>query len=161
METTERDVGDVEDGEIIALDGDLCLVSSTSSSSGGKHGTAKVTLELTTLSDGSDRRINQPEDSTVEGPELEASRNPLVMISGDGDHFEPAGVRVRAGGNVVWMWDDDEPHRLVSEDAGFESDRDSGEGYTFEHAFEDPGTYVVRCSEHDEICLVVAEEPDE
>lgn len=158
METTERDVGDVEEGDVVVLDGDRCLVSSTSTSSGGKHGTAKVALELTSLSDGSDRRINQPEDSAVDVLELESSRNPLIMIRGDGDHFDPAGVRVRAGSNVVWMWDDDDPHQLVADDVDLESDRDAGEGYTFERTFEDPGTYVVRCREHDAGCVIVAED---
>lgn len=157
METTERDLDDIEEGEIIYFDEELCLVESTSTSSGGKHGTAKVNLELTKLADGSETLLNQPEDSTVETVAVQDAKNPVIYMADDSPHFDPAGVRIPEGKNVVWLWNDDTAHKLVGDEGNLESDRNTGVGFTFEYTFDEPGAYTVTCAEHGETCLIVVE----
>jgi plastocyanin len=159
MDVTEVEFDDVDEGDVVVLEDDTCLVTSVgSASSGGKHGSKKVTLELVSLPGGSERRLNQPADDAIDRATLEPQRNPIVMVSDHDSHFDPLTVRVAAGGNVVWLWNDDAPHRLAAVDDGFESDLDSGEGFTFEHAFESPGTHLYRCTEHDQYGLVLVDD---
>ncbi|MFB6087782.1 MAG: cupredoxin domain-containing protein [Haloarculaceae archaeon] len=159
MDTAEVEAGDLAEGDLVLIDGDPCVVRSVETSeSGGKHGTAKVTIDAEAFADGSAKSLTQPEDGAIDVPDLSTESNPLVLVGGEDGHFDPLGVGVETGGNVVWLWDDDDPHELASEDGEFESDLDSGEGVTFEHAFEDPGTYVYTCEEHEGLGVVVVHE---
>jgi plastocyanin len=158
METTERDIEELSEGDLLVFDGELCLVSSTATSSGGKHGSGKVTVEMTVLPDGPTRKMNQPEDSRVEVPEVSSASNPIVSISAGEKQFDPAVVEIATGESVVWLWEDTEPHRLAAESAALSSERVTGVGQTFEHTFREAGTHVVRCPVHDHCCVVVVED---
>lgn len=58
--------------------------------------------------------------------------------------FEPADTRVHVGDTVTWVWDSAAQHNVVGE--GFQSvEQSSG---TFEHTFEQPGTYEYACTIH-------------
>lgn len=158
METTDRDIEEMEEGELLVFDGDLCLVSSTATSSGGKHGSGKVTIEMNVLPDGPTRKVNQPEDSRVEVPESGPARNPIVSVSEGKKQFDPAVVQIATGQSVVWLWEDTEPHRLAAESAELSGERVAGIGQTFEHTFRTAGTHVVRCTVHEQFCVVVVED---
>lgn len=159
MHTTDVDAGDLAEGDLVMIDDEPCLIrSAETSSAGGKHGTAKVTIEAVTLADESEKSLTQPEDGALDVPVFETGSNPLILVGDTDPHFDPLGVHISPGGNVVWLWDDDEAHQIVAEDGSFESDRDSGEGFTFEHAFDDPGIYAYGCAEHDGLGVVVVEE---
>ncbi|WP_436909799.1 plastocyanin/azurin family copper-binding protein [Halosimplex marinum] len=160
MDAIESEFGDVEEGAVAHIDGDRYFVSETSSSSAGKHGTAKVTLETVRLADGAEETVTEPEDATLEILQFERERNPLIRVGGDDPHFDPVAVRVAAGGNVVWFWDDEQPHQVVGDDGVVESDRLAGTAHTFEHAFESPGAYLVRCPVHGSAGVVVVEESE-
>lgn len=160
MDTEAVAAGDLEEGGLVAIDDEPCLIRSVETSgAGGKHGTAKVTVEAEALADGAQRSLTQPEDGDVPVPVFEAASNPLVLVGGE-PHFDPLGVRISSGGNVVWLWDDDEPHELVGEDGAFASERDAGEGFTFERAFDDSGVYAYACAAHDGLGVVVVEEDE-
>jgi plastocyanin len=158
METTDREIEAIAEGDPLVFDGELCLVSSTATSSGGKHGSGKVTIGMTVLPDGPTRKVNQPEDSRVEVPEVSSARNPIVSVSASEKQFDPAVVRIATGESVVWLWEDTEPHCLAAESAALSGERVTGVGQTFEHTFRDPGTHVVRCTVHDHCCVVVVED---
>lgn len=158
MKTEEVEAGEIEEGDLVVIDGEPCLVTSFDHSSPGKHGTPKVTIEGTGLTDGGERTLAQPMDAAVEVPVFETQRNPVISVGGDGGHFDPVGVTVPVDTNVVWLWDDDEPHAVAATDESFASDRESGEGTTFEHPFDEPGTYAYGCEVHGGTGVVVVEE---
>jgi halocyanin-like protein len=63
--------------------------------------------------------------------------------------FDPAAFRVDSGTTVVWEWTGDGGgHDVVAEDGSFESDLQSDAGATFEHDFEEAGTYRYACTPH-------------
>jgi plastocyanin len=58
--------------------------------------------------------------------------------------FDPADTTVQVGDEVTWVWDGQAQHNVVGE--GFQSaDQSSG---SFEHTFEQPGTYEYACTIH-------------
>jgi plastocyanin len=60
--------------------------------------------------------------------------------------FSPSTVEIGTGEAVAWVWDDGVvPHDVVFE-AGPESPQQSGG--TWEHRFDEPGTYDYRCTIH-------------
>jgi halocyanin-like protein len=58
--------------------------------------------------------------------------------------FDPAAFRVDSGTTVVWEWTGDGG----AEDGSFESELQSDAGATFEHTFEESGTYEYACTPH-------------
>jgi halocyanin-like protein len=77
-----------------------------------------------------------------------------VRVGADGNGgafaFEPAAVAVSPGTTVIWEWTGNGGvHNVVAADGGFESESTSEAGATFEHAFEDPGTYAYACRPHE------------
>lgn len=61
------------------------------------------------------------------------------------DAFEPDQLEVPAGTNVTWSWEGHAPHDVVGDDF------DSGvlrRGATFDHTFDEPGTYDYVCTLH-------------
>ena len=106
----------------------------------------------------------------------ETGEDEVVVAVGEGDRgfqFEPAAVRVSEGTTVVWEWtgrggrhnvvhdpeaeeeeledhEDDEDDESGDEDdePEFESDLVDEDGHTFEHEFEDEGTYLYVCTPH-------------
>lgn len=156
MDTEPVESGELSAGDLVVVDGEPGVVTDVEQSEGGKHGTAKVSLEVEDLAGSGSRTLSQPADAEVEMPVFERRRNPVVMTGGT-DHFDPVGVRVAPGTGVVWLWDDDEPHRVVAEDGTFESDRQEGEGHTYEHTFGESGVYVYRCAVHETRGAVVVD----
>lgn len=64
--------------------------------------------------------------------------------------FEPPAITVDVGTTVVWEWVDDEAsHDVVDEQGAFESDLVADVGHEFDHTFDEPGTYLYKCSPHD------------
>ena len=67
-----------------------------------------------------------------------------TTVSVDDNFFEPEEIEVGVGDTVTWEWVGSQPHN-VSADA-FESELQT-EG-TFEHSFEEAGTYDYVCTVH-------------
>lgn len=61
--------------------------------------------------------------------------------------FQPMSLTVRAGTTVVWKNLDGEPHLVVSADGLFRSPA-LDQGDSFEHRFDQPGTYAIFCGIH-------------
>jgi halocyanin-like protein len=63
--------------------------------------------------------------------------------------FGPANLVVDAGTTVVWEWTGaGGAHNVVDKGGAFESDLTGEEGYTFEHAFGEPGVFEYVCTPH-------------
>ncbi|MFW5939686.1 MAG: halocyanin domain-containing protein [Halolamina sp.] len=66
--------------------------------------------------------------------------------------FGPAAVQVDPGTTVVWEWTGrGGSHNVVEEDGAFESETTSEEGFTFEHTFEEEGTFRYLCTPHESL----------
>ncbi|EJN60771.1 halocyanin domain-containing protein [Halogranum rubrum] len=72
-----------------------------------------------------------------------------TRANGGGNGFGPAAVEVSTGTTVVWTWTGSGgTHNVVAENGAFESQYASKKGYTFEHTFEETGTYTYYCQPH-------------
>ena len=77
------------------------------------------------------------------------SADPVELSEGDtvtvgDDFFESEHAVVPAGATVTWEWDANRDHNVVGDD--FESDVIvSG---SFDHTFDEPGTYEYTCTLH-------------
>lgn len=68
---------------------------------------------------------------------------------GNGFAFDPPAVRVDPGTIVVWEWSGEGGgHNVAAEEGAFESDLHSEAGASFEHTFEEPGTFRYACTPH-------------
>ncbi|GAB7091243.1 hypothetical protein JCM18237_15140 [Halorubrum luteum] len=69
--------------------------------------------------------------------------------AGNGLEFAPADITVDVGTTVVWEWTGQGgAHDVVAEDGEFESELVTEAGHTFEHTFDEPGTYEYVCTPH-------------
>jgi translation initiation factor 5A len=73
---------DARKGTYIMLDGEPCEVRSTSKSSPGKHGSAKMKIKARGLFDGNDRIEVRPADKMVDQPQIEKKAGRIVSIQG-------------------------------------------------------------------------------
>ena len=67
-----------------------------------------------------------------------------TTVNVDDNFFEPESAEVAAGDTVTWEWVGNEPHNVNADD--FKSDIQQ-EG-TFEHTFEEAGSYDYVCTIH-------------
>ncbi|PSP53163.1 hypothetical protein BRC67_02430 [Halobacteriales archaeon QH_3_68_24] len=76
-----------------------------------------------------------------------------VDANGGAFGFGPAAVRVSPGTTVRWEWTGEGGgHNVVADDGTFNSgEPDSSADTTFEHTFEETGTYLYVCTPHEAI----------
>ncbi len=88
-------------------------------------------LTLTACSSGSADAVDPGE---LDGPHVLVEDN----------RFEPDDLEVATGETVTWIWDGRAPHDVVGDgfDSGVQSDG------SFEHRFDDVGTYAYECTLH-------------
>ena len=60
--------------------------------------------------------------------------------------YDPVAPEIDTGTEVTWEWVDDVAHSVTDEGESFDSDVQSD--YTFEHTFEEAGTYLYYCQPH-------------
>ncbi|AFK19879.1 halocyanin domain-containing protein [Haloferax mediterranei ATCC 33500] len=64
--------------------------------------------------------------------------------------FGPAAIRVSKGTTVVWKWTGNGgSHNVAATDGSFKSELVSDSGHTFEHTFDETGTYRYACTPHE------------
>ena len=74
----------------------------------------------------------------------------VAVGADDGYRFEPPSIAISPGTEVVWEWTGmGGAHDVTEEDEVFASDLVDEEGHTFEHTFDDEGTYRYVCTPHD------------
>ncbi|MFC7137923.1 halocyanin domain-containing protein [Halobaculum litoreum] len=72
-----------------------------------------------------------------------------VEANGGNYGFGPAAVKVSTGTTVTWEWTGKgASHNVAAEGGSFESEAVAEEGHTFEHTFEEAGTYKYACTPH-------------
>ena len=76
---------------------------------------------------------------------------PTVEVgAGEGLAFGPAAVKVSTGTTVTWEWTGQGgDHNVVHQDEAFNSGSAvDEEGHTFEHTFDEAGTFLYYCGPH-------------
>jgi plastocyanin len=81
-----------------------------------------------------------------DGASSAAAQEPVATseINVRDNNFEPQAAEVSAGDTVTWNWEGSNEHNVVGD--GFSSDAQSGG--TFQHRFDQAGTYDYRCTLH-------------
>jgi halocyanin-like protein len=89
-------------------------------------------------------------DGTADG-RGESEVEVAVGAGGQGYAFDPPAILVEPGTTVVWRWTGNGGgHNVVEENEAFGDDEiHVDEGHTYEHTFEEPGTYRYVCTPHD------------
>jgi halocyanin-like protein len=77
-----------------------------------------------------------------------------VEVGAEGNNgpyaFAPPAIRVGTGTTVMWKWTGKGgSHNVVAQDGNFESELSTKKGHTFEHTFENSGTYKYSCEPHE------------
>jgi halocyanin-like protein len=90
--------------------------------------------------------------SNYEGTVDMTGESEVTVMNGTGDigqQFDPPAIAVDAGTTVVWEWTGQGgSHNVVGENADFESELTSEEGFTFEQTFEESGVTKYFCRPH-------------
>ncbi|NUE01593.1 halocyanin domain-containing protein [Halorubraceae archaeon YAN] len=74
----------------------------------------------------------------------------VVGAGDDGLLYDPAAIEIDAGTTVVFEWTGNGgDHNVAASDDSFESELVGDEGHTFEHTFDDEGTYTYLCTPHE------------
>jgi halocyanin-like protein len=75
----------------------------------------------------------------------------MVGTGSRGYSFSPAAIMIDPNTTVIWEWTGDGGgHNVEEENGEYESPIETDEGYTFEHAFEEPGISRYTCVPHDQ-----------
>ena len=88
-----------------------------------------------------------PTSTTSLGPPSETATPETVEVSIVDLAFEPATVRLVAGGTVTWRHNGVAPHTVTAEDSSFDSGLVRAGG-TFSHRFDRAGTFRYVCAFH-------------
>lgn len=88
-----------------------------------------------------------------DGVEDHTGKDEVTVMVGTGStgyEYSPAAIVVDAGTTVVWEWTGDGGgHDVTAENGDFQSDLLTDEGETFEHTFDDTGTFEYYCVPHE------------
>jgi len=88
---------------------------------------------------GDEPRIDRTGEETVD----------VVVGSDGGTGFDPANIIVDLETTVHWEWNGDGGgHNVLEVNDTFESELTDEAGFTFEHTFEETGTYEYVCTPH-------------
>lgn len=100
----------------------------------------------------SDVPTGAPAGPTSEAPSTTAIATvtvaETVMVSITEFGYDPAEVRIPAGGSVTWTNDGDARHTVTSEGDPFRSSEPIHPGQSFLQPFATPGTYRYHCTFH-------------
>lgn len=80
---TQVEASSLKGGRYVMIDGEPCEVRSTSKSSPGKHGSAKIKIKARGVFDDKDRHITKPGDAMMMSPDIEKKVGQVVSKDGD------------------------------------------------------------------------------
>ena len=102
-----------------------------------------LALALGALSAGCGDDGGSTSDTTTTSAASGAASGTVVL---KGNKFLPERITVSAGDTVTWQWDDGSVAHDVNGGEAFSSEiKPTG---TFEHTFEEPGTFDYKCTVH-------------
>ncbi|MFB6180822.1 MAG: translation initiation factor IF-5A [Candidatus Nanohalobium sp.] len=79
----QMEASEVSEGTYIMIDGEPCIVRSTSKSSPGKHGSAKHKIKARGVFDDKDRHITKPGDAMMMSPDVDKKVGQVVSRDGN------------------------------------------------------------------------------
>ena len=96
------------------------------------------------------------DDDTYDGVQDMTGEDEVeVLVGAEGNEgnnaYDPSAIEIDPGTTVIWEWTGEGgAHNVVDEadDPEFESELVDEEGFTFEHTFDDEGTYRYVCEPH-------------
>ena len=112
---------------------------------------SNIAPQVSSSSDNSQASLSSSDDSTASTPGIQNVS--IVGIKSD-KSFNPNPININAGDSVTWTNSDNDIHTVTSgsdEGPSIGQEFDSGtlgEGQSFTHKFENPGTYEYFCSIH-------------
>ncbi|MFB6182739.1 MAG: translation initiation factor IF-5A [Candidatus Nanohaloarchaea archaeon] len=77
------EASNVSNGTYVMIDGEPCKIRSTSKSSPGKHGSAKIKIKARGVFDDKDRHITKPADAMMMSPDVDKRIGQIVSKDGD------------------------------------------------------------------------------
>lgn len=80
---TQMEASELSSGTYVMIDDEPCEVRSTSKSSPGKHGSAKIKIKARGVFDDKDRHITKPGDSVMMSPDVEKKIGQVVSRDGN------------------------------------------------------------------------------
>ena len=83
MAETQSAVKNLQEGTYCILDGEPCRVLDVTISASGKHGAAKVRIEVVGMFDNRRRSVVKPADTEIEVPIIDKRNGQVVAIMGD------------------------------------------------------------------------------
>jgi plastocyanin len=113
--------------------------------------TSSSNIAPQTSSSGDNSQATSSEDSTAS---TSGSQNASIVGIKSDKSFDPNPINMKAGDSVTWTNNDNDIHTVTSgsdEGPSIGQEFDSGtlgEGQSFTHKFENPGTYEYFCSIH-------------
>lgn len=112
---------------------------------------SNIAPQTSSSSDNSEASLSSSDDSTASSPGIQNAS--IIGIKSD-KSYDPNPINVNAGDSVTWTNSDNDIHSVTSggdEGPSIGQEFDSGilgEGQSFTHRFENPGTYEYFCSIH-------------
>lgn len=83
MAKEQTEVRDLQEGSYVMIDDEPCKITSYSTASPGKHGSAKASIEAVGVFDGQKRQLSQPVDQKVWVPIIERKQGQVVNLEGE------------------------------------------------------------------------------
>lgn len=80
---SQVEASSLRSGSYVMIDGEPCEVRSTSKSSPGKHGSAKVKIKARGVFDEKDRHITKPGDKMMMSPDIDKKVGQVVSREGN------------------------------------------------------------------------------
>jgi translation initiation factor 5A len=81
MSTTKQSIKTLKEGKLLMLEGEPCKVLDVNISASGKHGAAKVRLDVVGIFSGRKQSIVKPADTEMEVPIVEKKTAQVVAIT--------------------------------------------------------------------------------
>jgi len=112
---------------------------------------SNIAPQVSSSSDNSQTYLSSSDDSTASTPGIQ---NPSIVGIKSDKSFNPNPININAGDSVTWTNSDNDIHTVTSgsdEGPSIGQEFDSGtlgEGQSFTHKFENPGTYEYFCNIH-------------
>lgn len=95
---------------------------------------------------GGDDEMEEADDTSAGASSDESAAGGDAVAIAD-FNYKPAELKVAAGTTVTFTNEDGFAHTVTAKDKSFDSGN-LDEGATFEHTFEEPGTYAYLCAIH-------------
>ncbi|MFW6448459.1 MAG: translation initiation factor IF-5A [Halobacteriota archaeon] len=83
MAKEQSEVRDLQEGSYVMIDDEPCRITSYSTASPGKHGSAKASVEAVGVFDGRKRTLSQPVDQKIWVPIIERKQGQVINVDGD------------------------------------------------------------------------------